>query len=153
MIRLFQNAKRLISVSLVTLLMIASSLTLFPTPAKAQEDIMTIQKLEITPAPLDVNCSGSYKPNCGNTTNVNVALATGTALGAVAGSAATLSVVSTAGSVAGLSAAGITSGLSAIGATVGGGMGAGVVLTSAAPVVAAGAIGYGVYWLWDKLSH
>jgi hypothetical protein len=65
--------------------------------------------------------------------------------GGVAGVAGAIGAVSAAGSVAGLSAAGITSGLAAIGATVGGGMAAGLVITTAAPAVAAVALGYGVY--------
>lgn len=65
--------------------------------------------------------------------------------GAAAGTAGSIAAVSTAGSVAGLSGAGITSGLAAIGGTVGGGMAAGVVLTTAAPVAAAAAVGYGLY--------
>jgi len=50
--------------------------------------------------------------------------------------------------VAGLGGAGIASGLAAVGATVGGGMTAGVVVTAAAPAVAAAALGYGVYRAW-----
>ena len=65
--------------------------------------------------------------------------------GAAAGTAGSIAAVSAAGTVAGLSGAGITSGLAAIGGTVGGGMTAGVVLTTAAPVAAAGAAGYGLY--------
>lgn len=65
--------------------------------------------------------------------------------GAAAGTAGSVAAVSTAGSVAGLSGAGITSGLAAIGGTVGGGMASGVVLTTAAPVAAAAAVGYGLY--------
>lgn len=65
--------------------------------------------------------------------------------GAAAGTAGSIAAISTAGSVAGLSGAGITSGLAAIGGTVGGGMATGVVLTTAAPVAAAAAVGYGLY--------
>lgn len=65
--------------------------------------------------------------------------------GAAAGTAGSIAAVSAAGSVAGLSGAGITSGLAAIGGSVGGGMAAGVVLTTAAPVAAAAAVGYGLY--------
>jgi len=67
--------------------------------------------------------------------------------GAVAGTAGAIGAVSAAGSVAGLSAAGITSGLAAIGGTVGGGMAAGLAITTAAPAVAAVVLGYGVYRL------
>ncbi len=65
--------------------------------------------------------------------------------GAAAGTAGSIAAVSAAGSVAGLSGAGITSGLAAIGGSVGGGMAAGVALTTAAPVAAAAAVGYGLY--------
>ena len=61
-----------------------------------------------------------------------------------------------AGSVAGLSAAGITSGIAAIRGVVGGGMAAGLVITTAAPAVSAGALGYGVYrfakWMRSSLA-
>lgn len=72
--------------------------------------------------------------------------------GAAAGTAGSIAAVSAMGTTAGLSAAGISSGLAAIGSTVGGGMAAGVVITAAAPVVAATAVGYGVYKLvrWFK---
>ena len=65
--------------------------------------------------------------------------------GAAAGTAGSIAALGAAGSVAGLSGAGITSGLAAIGGSVGGGMAAGVVLTTAAPVAAAAAAGYGLY--------
>lgn len=65
--------------------------------------------------------------------------------GAAAGTAGSIAAVSAAGSVAGLSGAGITTGLAAIGGTVGGGMAAGVALTTAAPVAAAAVVGYGLY--------
>ena len=67
--------------------------------------------------------------------------------GAAAGTVGGVAAISAMGTTAGLSAAGITSGLAAIGGTVGGGMAAGIVITTAAPAVAAAAIGYGVYKL------
>ncbi|HAS6052190.1 TPA: hypothetical protein I7122_05490 [Vibrio vulnificus] len=73
--------------------------------------------------------------------------------GAAAGTAGSIAAVSAAGSVAGLSGAGITSGLAAIGGTVGGGMAAGVALTTAAPVAAAAAVGYGLYKAVKWLSR
>lgn len=73
-------------------------------------------------------------------------------VGAAAGTAGSIAAVSVMGT-AGLSAAGITSGLAAIGSTVGGGMAAGVVVATAAPVAAAAAVGYGIYkfvrWIKD----
>jgi hypothetical protein len=72
--------------------------------------------------------------------------------GVAVGTAGSIGAVSAAGTVAGLSGAGITSGLAAIGGSVGGGMAAGVAITTAAPVVAAVAAGYGIYKLvkWAK---
>jgi hypothetical protein len=68
-------------------------------------------------------------------------------VGAGAGTAGSIAAVSVAGTTAGLSAAGVTSGLAAIGGTVGGGMAAGTAIVTAAPVVAAVAVGYGIYKL------
>lgn len=65
--------------------------------------------------------------------------------GAAAGTVGSVAAISAMGTTAGLSAAGITSGLAAIGGTVGGGMAAGVVVATAAPVAAAAAVGYGIY--------
>ncbi|MDF5730467.1 MAG: hypothetical protein PUP92_21200 [Rhizonema sp. PD38] len=49
-----------------------------------------------------------------------------------------------------MSAAGMTSGLAAIG---GGTMLGGIVVTAAAPVLAAGAVGYATYKLWKWISE
>lgn len=65
--------------------------------------------------------------------------------GVGAGTAGSIAAVSVMGSTAGLSAAGISSGLAAVGGTVGGGMAAGAMITAAAPVAAAVAIGYTSY--------
>lgn len=70
-----------------------------------------------------------------------------TTTGAVVGSGSAVGVVAVSGTISGLSAAGITSGLAAVGSTIGGGMAAGVVITAAAPAVAAAVIGYGTYKL------
>lgn len=69
----------------------------------------------------------------------------GTYAGVAAGTVGSIAAVSAAGSTAGLSAAGITTGLAAIGGTVGGGMAAGAAITTAAPIAAAAAVGYGLY--------
>jgi Lecithin retinol acyltransferase len=74
-----------------------------------------------------------------------------TTAGAVAGTASAVGVIAASGSVAGLSAAGITSGLAAVGSIVGGGMAAGVAITTAAPAVAAAAVGYGAYEICKQL--
>jgi hypothetical protein len=75
-----------------------------------------------------------------------------TNVGAVVGTAAPVVAISTFGSVAGLSGAGITSGLAAIGGTVGGGMGAGIAITVAAPAVVAAGVGYGAYKIWQWMT-
>jgi hypothetical protein len=71
--------------------------------------------------------------------------------GAAVGTASSIATVAAVG-IPGLSAAGITSGLAAVGSSVGGGMAAGVVVTTATPVVVAVALGFGVYKLlqWRK---
>jgi len=71
----------------------------------------------------------------------------GAGVGAVAGASGAVAAVAASGSVAGLGAAGITSGLATVGGVVGGGMLSGLVITAAAPVVAAAALGYGGYKL------
>jgi len=72
--------------------------------------------------------------------------------GAAAATAGGIATVSAVGTTAGLSAAGITSGLAAIGGTVGGGMAAGTMIVTAAPVAAAAVAGYGIYkaWKWFR---
>lgn len=76
-----------------------------------------------------------------------------TYVGAAGGVAGSIATISAAGTTAGLSGAGIASGLAAIGGTVGGGMTAGVVIATAAPVAAAAAVGVGLYkivkWIKD----
>lgn len=58
--------------------------------------------------------------------------------------------VGTAASVGTLAAVGAgPAGLAAIGSAVGGGMAAGGMLVLAAPAVAASALGYGIYWLFN----
>jgi hypothetical protein len=75
------------------------------------------------------------------------------AVGTVAGTTGTVGTIAAAGSVAGLSGAGITSGLAAIGSVVGGGMGAGIAVTVAAPAVATIAISYGAYKVWQSVTR
>ncbi len=67
-----------------------------------------------------------------------------TYVGAATGTAGAIGAVGVAGTT-GFSAVGITSGLAAIGGTVGGGMVAGTAIVTAAPVLAAAAVGYGIY--------
>ena len=68
--------------------------------------------------------------------------------GATAGGIGAVGAVAALG-VPGLGATGITSGLAAVGSVVGGGMGAGLLVTATAPL-AVGAAAYGLYrWLKD----
>lgn len=69
------------------------------------------------------------------------------AAGATAGGAGAVGAIAALG-VPGLGATGITSGLATLGTIVGGGMGAGVIITAAAPI-AVGAAAYGLY-KWYK---
>lgn len=70
------------------------------------------------------------------------------AAGAATGGIGAVGAVAALG-VPGLGATGITSGLAAVGTIVGGGMGAGLLVTAAAPL-AVGAAAYGLYkWLKD----
>ena len=73
-------------------------------------------------------------------------------MASVAGNVSAVGTIAAAGSVIGLSGSGITSGLAAIGSVVGGGMGAGIALTVAAPAVATMAVGYGFYQLWQHVT-
>lgn len=75
-----------------------------------------------------------------------------TTVGVFSGTAGAVGAIYASGSV-GFSAAGITSGLAAVGGVVGGGMAAGVVITVAAPAVAAAAVGYGAYKVLKWLSE
>ena len=68
--------------------------------------------------------------------------------GTVGGVGVSIGTVAASGSVVGLSATGITSGLAAIGGVVGGGMGAGLVITAGAPF----AIGAGVYGIYKWIN-
>lgn len=77
------------------------------------------------------------------------AFVAGVIVGAIGGSASTITAVSTAGSVAGLGAAGVTSGLAAIGSIAGGGMVAGLAVSAAVPVITASVVGYVAYKAWE----
>lgn len=72
-----------------------------------------------------------------------------TLVAGLGGPLASVGAVAAAGT-SGLSAAGITSGLAAVGGIVGGGMAAGVFVTTAAPALAASAVGYSSYRLWKR---
>jgi hypothetical protein len=133
----FQNAKRLIAMCLVTLLLVTSTLTSFSAPARAGNVIIN-------------DCSHSYQPQCGNIESPLSDIVQG--IGYLTGLAGDIAAISGMGAVTGLSGAGITSGLAAIGSLVGGGMVAGVAVTVAAPAVVTVAAGAGVSYISHLLS-
>ncbi len=137
--QIFQSAKKLISMCLVTLLLVVSTLTIAPAPARADVAIINIKCDQI------IKCD---QPNCGNT----VAFAAGAAIGAAIGS----------GSVPSLSAAGITSGAAAVVDVVAVtaaplAAAAAALAVGAAPVVVpvavVGAVAGGAYLFWDSYSN
>lgn len=71
--------------------------------------------------------------------------AAGSIIGGLLGGGGSVAAVSSAGSVAGLSAAGISSGLATLGSVVGGGMAAGLVVSTALPILGAAGIGFAAY--------
>ncbi len=132
--RIFQRAKRLISMCLVTLLIVTSTLTIFPAPAQAVGDI----HIEI------LRCES----NCGNMTAFAAGVASGSAVTLIAtGHAA---VLTAAGAAVGSAAAAAASGtIAAVGAAVGSAVAAPVLL----PVAATAAVGYVVWGGWKALTH
>ncbi len=132
-----QNAKKLIAICLVTLLLMTGFLTISPAPARAGNTTV-------------INCSQSYQPQCGNTESVLSDMVEG--IGYLAGVAGDIAAISSMGAVSGISGAGITSGLAALGGLIGGGMVAGIVVTVAAPAVIAVAAGTGVSYISQLLS-
>lgn len=124
--QIFQSAKRLISIILVTLFLITSTLLSFPAPAKAAGDVVMLK--------CESDCNG-------------VVFAEGVASGAVValiatGKAATLGgVVATVGHVATAIAAPTLGGAAVAAASV------------VAPVAATAAVGYLGYQVWETYHH
>jgi hypothetical protein len=125
MLHIYQSAKRLISICLVTLLLVSSILLSFPTPARAAGDLVIFK----------------CETNCGNMAAFSA--------GVISGSAVTLAAT---GSGSGIAAAGMSAGTTAIVhvATTA----AAPLATAAAPIVipvaATAAVGYGAYRLWEN---
>ncbi|BAY09632.1 hypothetical protein [Calothrix sp. NIES-2098] len=121
---IFQSAKRLISVTLVTLFLITSSLLSFPAPARAAGDIV-IMKCE---------------SNCGNLPAFTAGVASGALVTLIAtGKAATLGgVVATVGQVATTIAAPVVGGAA---------------VSLVAPVALTAAVGYLGYQAWEAYHH
>jgi hypothetical protein len=131
MLQKLQAIKRLIVLCLVTLLLVTSALTISPTPARADNDLVIVK----------------CESNCDNMAAF--------AAGAVSGSVVTL----VATGHGGLAAAGITAGTAAIGQAATAAVAplaaaAAPAMTVAAPILlpigATAAVGYGVYQLWDS---
>ncbi|MEH2322213.1 MAG: hypothetical protein V7K32_01145 [Nostoc sp.] len=132
--RLFQKAKRLISMCIVTLLIVTSALTISPAPARALGDV----KIEI------FKCESE----CGNMTAFAAGVASGSAVTLVAtGHAATLAVAGAAVSSAVTTAASGT--IAAAGAAVGSVVAAPVLV----PVAVTAGVGYIGYRAWEALNH
>ncbi len=130
--RLFQSAKRLISMCLVTLLIVTSALTISPAPARADFVIVKCEQ-------------GS---NCGNLAAFAGGVASGSAVTLIAtGHAATLTA---AGAAVGSAAAAAASGtIATAGAAVGSALAAPVLV----PVAATAAVGYVGYRAWKAINH
>lgn len=125
---IFQNAKRLISICLLTLLIVTSALTISPAPASAD---IVIVKCE----------QGS---NCGNLA--------GFAAGVASGSVVTLIATGQTAVLAGAEAA---VGSAVAGAAIGTltAVGSAVVAPILLPVAATAAVGYVGYSAWTVLNH
>jgi hypothetical protein len=124
---IFQSAKRLISICLVTLFLITSTLLSFPAPASAAGNLVII------------NCES----DCGNAVAFAAGVASGSAVTVIAtGQAATLGAVgATVGHVATAIAAPIVGGAAVAVASV------------VAPVAATAAVGYVGYRVWEAHHH
>ena len=134
MLRIFQNAKRLISVCLATLLIVISTITIFPSTASAAVIEINVVKCE----------SGS---NCSNIAS----FAAGATTGIVAGSAVTLAAT---GNTATIVAVGAAMGQAAITSLAPLVADAGTISASPVlvPVGIAAAGGYAAYQLWHNFS-
>ncbi len=133
---IFQNAKRLISMCLVTVLIVTSAITMLPAPARADNDLVIVK------------CESGVS-DCGNMAAF--------AAGAVAGSVVT--VVAT-GSSGGVTTAGMIAEIAAIGQaaiTVAAPLVTAPALAAAAPVVVAlaatAAVGYVGSRAWEAHQH
>lgn len=131
-----KRAKRLISTFLVTLLVVTSTLTTFPSSARAEGNLVE--------GNIEINVMKCEK-DCGNMWTF--------AVGAVTGSAVTLMAT---GDTATLAAVAATVGHTAV-ATVAPLAALAPTFAPAAPVLvpvaATAAVGYGAYQLWQVVTH
>ncbi len=126
---IFQNAKRLISICLLTLLIVTSAVTISPAPAQALGDL----NVEI------FKCESE----CGNMTAF--------AAGVASGSAVTLPATGSGGSLATAAIAAIGHGaiIAAASLTAVAAPAIAAVAVVVVPVAVTGAISYGAYRLWE----
>ncbi|WP_071188686.1 hypothetical protein [Trichormus sp. NMC-1] len=128
--QILQNTKRLVSVSLATLLILVSTITIFPSTASADNNVVKIE------------CTS----DCGNIVPF--------AAGVVSGSAVTLMATGDTATLATLAATGaatigeITTALAGLGVAAGTAVSSPVLV----PVAVAAAGGYGAYQLWHHFS-
>jgi hypothetical protein len=128
---IFQKAKRLISICLVTLLIVTSTLTVSPAPAQALGDVNVVFKCE---------------SECGNMTAFAAGVASGSVVTLVAtGSGGSLA----AGAVTAIGHAAITA-AAPLAAAAPALVGAAPILL---PVAATTAVGYGAYRMWESSSQ
>ncbi|MEH2213339.1 hypothetical protein [Nostoc sp.] len=129
--RLFQSAKRLISMCLVTLLIVTSALTISPAPAQAATGNVIVFNCE----------SGS---NCGNLAAFVAGVGSGSAVTLIA--TGHTAVLAGAGAAVGSAVAAAATGtLTAVGSAI-----AAPVLL---PVAATAAVGYVGYGAWKAFNH
>lgn len=129
--RIFQSAKRLISMCIVTVLLVTSALTSLPAPARAEGNI-TIN---------NIDCRNTINPQCGNVTSpVPSTTDTGFVVGAALGALISSGIIDTVVTAATPLAAPAASALTTVGAAVGNGIVDSVVSTGVAS--AASAIGH-----------
>lgn len=138
---LFQNAKRLISMCLVTLLIVTSALTISPAPARAGDTNVGV--IIICEKGSDCANTAAFAAGVASGSVVTL-LATGAAVGSAATAAAT-GTIAAAGAAVGSAAAAATGTIAAAGAAVGSALAAPVVV----PLVATAAVGYIGYQAWQ----
>ncbi|AUT00378.1 hypothetical protein CLI64_08245 [Nostoc sp. CENA543] len=140
MLSIFQTAKRFISTILVTLIVVTSTLTILPSSARAEGNLVEGNLVKVGDVTF-LKCEGK---DCGNMMSF--------AVGAISGSAITLMA---SGDTATLAAVGATIGHAAIATVAPLAVVAPTVAAAApvlVPVAATAAAGYGAYKLWKSVS-
>lgn len=141
---------RLVAVMNLTVFLVTIQFSLLSNQAWADQFVnCSSDKMSHTECKVIENNNGGSVIIIHNDSGKAEAFVAGVIVGAIGGSASTITAVSTAGSVAGLGAAGVTSGLAAIGSIAGGGMVAGLAVSAAVPVITASVVGYVAYKAWE----